>query len=223
MAYGSGDCKRLAWLASVLLPLAQLAFYPGPEANESIKMERVLMTPTNDEKLSAIIATLRAIRPTPLAETRVLCAGRVDEDAAWLREHGYVVEEIDADGVRAQLITPPGPLDQGTLVAFHGGGFIVCSAATHAKAFGLMGAASRLRVLNVDYRLAPEHRFPAAHDDCLRATRWAARALHPDGVLIGDSVGGNLSLSVGALLIGEADVALRAEINPLHKHREASS
>ena len=67
MAYGSGDCKRLAWLASVLLPLAQLAFYPGPEANESIKMERVLMTPTNDEKLSAIIDTLRAIRPTPLA------------------------------------------------------------------------------------------------------------------------------------------------------------
>ena len=186
-------------------------------------LERVLMTPTNDEGLTAIIDTLRAIQPTPLAETRVLCAGRVDEDAAWLREHGYTIQEIDADGVRAQLITPPGALDQGTLVAFHGGGFIVCSAATHAKAFGLMGAASRLRVLNVDYRLAPEHRFPAAHDDCLRATRWAARALHPDVVLIGDSVGGNLSLSVGALLIGEADVALRAEINPLHKHREASS
>ena len=187
-------------------------------------MERDLMTPTNDERLTAIIDTLRAIQPTPLAETRVLCAGRVDEDAAWLREHGYTIQEIDADGVRAQLITPPGALDQGTLVAFHGGGsFIVCSAATHAKAFGLMGAASRLRVLNVDYRLAPEHRFPAAHDDCLRATRWAARALHPDVVLIGDSVGGNLSLSVGALLIGEADVALRAEINPLHKHRETSS
>ena len=135
-------------------------------------MEGVLMTPKNDERLTAIIDTLRAIQPTPLAETRVLCAGRVDEDAAWLREHGYTIQEIDADGVRAQLITPPGALDQGTLVAFHGGGsFIVCSAATHAKAFGLMGAASRLRVLNVDYRLAPEHRFPAAHDDCLRATR----------------------------------------------------
>ena len=175
------------------------------------------MTPTNDERLTAIIDTLRAIQPTPLAETRVLCAGRVDEDAAWLREHGYLVEAIDADGVHAQLITPPGPLDQGILVAFHGGGFIVCSAATHAKAFGLMGAASRLRVLNVDYRLAPEHRFPAAHDDCLRATRWAARALHRDVVLIGDSVGGNLSLSVGAQLIGEADVTVRGivSISPL--------
>ena len=88
-------------------------------------MERDLMTPTNDERLTAIIDTLRAIQPTPLAETRVLCAGRVDEDAAWLREHGYTIQEIDADGVRAQLITPPGALDQGTLVAFHGGGFIV--------------------------------------------------------------------------------------------------
>ena len=138
-------------------------------------------------------------------------------NAAWLREHGYVVEEIDVDGVRAQLITPPGPLDQGTLVAFHGGGFIVCSAATHAKAFGLMGTASRLRVLNVDYRLAPEHRFPAAHDDCLRATRWAARTLHRDVVLLGDSVGGNLSLSVGAQLVGEADVTVRGivSISPL--------
>ena len=180
-------------------------------------MQRDLMTPTNDEGLTAIIDTLRAIQPTPLAETRVLCAGRVDEDAAWLREHGYLVEAIDADGVRAQLITPPGAaLDQGILVAFHGGGFIVCSAATHAKAFGLMGAASRLRVLNVDYRLAPEHRFPAAHDDCLRATRWAARALHRDVVLIGDSVGGNLSLSVGAQLIGEADVTVRRPRDRLH-------
>ena len=127
------------------------------------------------------------------------------------------VNTWDADGVRAQLITPPGPLDQGTLVAFHGGGFIVCSAATHAKAFGLMGAASRLRVLNVDYRLAPEHRFPAAHDDCLRATRWAARALHRDDVLIGDSVGGNLSLSIGAQLIGDAEVTVRGivSISPL--------
>ena len=119
----------------------------------------------------------------------VISDAEVLSEKPWLREHGYLVEEIDADGVRAQLITPPGPLDQGTLVAFHGGGFIVCSAATHAKAFGLMGAASRLRVLNVDYRLAPEHRFPAAHDDCLRATRWAARALHRDVVHQGPASG----------------------------------
>ena len=45
-------------------------------------LAHVLVTPTNDERLTAIIDTLRAIQPTPLAETRVLCAGRVDEDAA---------------------------------------------------------------------------------------------------------------------------------------------
>ena len=74
-----------------------------------------------------------------------------------------------------------------------------------------------IRPMNVDYRLAPEHRFPAAHDDCLRATRWAARALHRDVVLIGDSVGGNLSLSVGAQLIGDAEVTVRGivSISPL--------
>ena len=50
-------------------------------------MERDLMTPTNDERLTAIIDTLRAIQPTPLAETRVLCAGRGEVDVALCAEN----------------------------------------------------------------------------------------------------------------------------------------
>ena len=74
----------------------------------SSTLEHVLI-PTNDERLAAICETLRAIQPTPLAETRVLCAGRVDEDAAWLREHGYLVEEIEP-GHRDRRRVGPGSL-----------------------------------------------------------------------------------------------------------------
>ena len=77
-------------------------------------------------------------------DTEDVVVHRPPQRTAWLREHGYLVEEIDADGVRAQLITPPGALEQGTLVAFHGGGFIVCSAATHAKAFTERGGVDQL-------------------------------------------------------------------------------
>ncbi len=89
----------------------------------------------------------------------------------------------------------PGP----GLVFFHGGGFIVGDVASYDNACRRLAACSRLRVLSVEYRLAPEHPFPAAHDDAQSALQWVLA--HPEKVDMdparltvgGDSAGGTLS------------------------------
>jgi acetyl esterase/lipase len=88
------------------------------------------------------------------------------------------------------------------LVFFHGGGWVAGSLATHDGVCRRLCGASGANVLAVDYRLAPEHRFPAAYDDALAATRWTFRCatqlgLDPRRIAVGgDSVGAGLAAAV---------------------------
>jgi acetyl esterase len=97
--------------------------------------------------------------------------------------------------VYTPLGTGPFPL----MVFFHGSGFVVCSLDTHDGMCRNLCAGTGCVVVSVDYRLAPEAKFPAATDDCLAATRWAAAnaaalGADPNRVLVaGDSAGGNLA------------------------------
>lgn len=117
-------------------------------------------------------------------------------------------------GVPGEHGVGPFPL----LVFFHGSGFVVCSLETHDILCRNLCAGSGAVVVSVDYRLAPEHKFPAGLDDCLRATRWAAEAGHelntdPRRIAVGgDSAGGNLAAVTAIRLRDEGGLALTAQL-----------
>jgi acetyl esterase len=105
--------------------------------------------------------------------------------------------------IPARLYTPPAAVTPGPLlVYFHGGGWVIGDLETHDAHCRRIAAFSGARVLAVDYRLAPEHPFPAGHDDALAATCWAfdhASEIGVDSSRIGvggDSAGGNLAACV---------------------------
>ena len=109
----------------------------------------------------------------------------------------------------------PGNDARGALVFFHGGGWVIGDLDTHDVACRLLAIAGGFSVVAVDYRLAPEHRFPAAVDDCIAATRWVhanaqALAIDPDRIAVGgDSAGGNLAAVVAIALRDAGDPWLR--------------
>lgn len=102
-----------------------------------------------------------------------------------------------------------GPL----VVFFHGGGFVIGDLDTHASFCAEVSRSLDLPVLAIDYRLAPEHRWPAAPDDCEAAARWAAASPAALGrtvtalVVCGDSAGGNLAI-VTAMALRDAPAAV---------------
>ena len=107
------------------------------------------------------------------------------------------------------------------IVFFHGGGFTVGDLETHDVPCRTLANFARCAVLSVDYRLAPEHKFPAAFHDCVAAVRWtAANAVRlgfdPGRIVIaGDSAGGTLAAGVTLALRGdEARIARHVLIYP---------
>jgi len=105
---------------------------------------------------------------------------------------------IDAGGVRADLIVTPQALPDRHLLFLHGGAYRTGSLATYRHFTWRLGKATRARILAIEYRLAPEHPFPAALEDALTAYRWLlAKGADPRRLIVaGDSAGGGLTLSL---------------------------
>jgi epsilon-lactone hydrolase len=147
--------------------------------------------------------------PPPLAERRATFApaGRphpVPDDVA--------VTDVTAGGVPAHWLAAPGT-DAGRVLLFlHGGGFEFGSVRSDGELAARLGRAGGMRVLFPEYRLAPEHRFPAAIDDVVAAWRWLRTDQGLDAASIavaGDSAGGGLAVAL-LVAIRDAGEALPA-------------
>ena len=106
-------------------------------------------------------------------------------------------EPVNAGGVKAEWVTAPGA-DAGRAVLYlHGGGYVIGSINTHRALAARLSAAAKARVLVIDYRLAPEHPFPAAVEDSVAAYRYMlAQGLKASRIVVsGDSAGGGLTVA----------------------------
>ncbi|MEO7368680.1 MAG: alpha/beta hydrolase [Gemmatimonadaceae bacterium] len=115
-----------------------------------------------------------------------------------LRAIGLNVTAFDDGGVRGEWLEPPDALP-GAILYVHGGGYVSCSPETHRPITAALAKLSRRRVFSLDYRLAPEHPFPAAVDDTITAYRWMLATSGIDPALLavsGDSAGGGLTLAL---------------------------
>jgi len=105
------------------------------------------------------------------------------------------LESVDAGGVPAEWTTAPGADPTRAIVYLHGGGYTIGSIQSHRPLVAKLSRATGARVLNVDYRLGPEHPFPAAVEDAVAAYRFvlASGGVPARTAIAGDSAGGGLT------------------------------
>jgi acetyl esterase len=128
-----------------------------------------------------------------------------------------------AGEIAVRIYWPTEAADLPAIVFFHGGGWVICGLDSHDHTARALAVDTGAIVVSVDYRLAPEHKFPAAADDSLAATRWVhanASALGADPSRIavaGDSAGGNLAAVVAqdVAAAGAPSLAFQALIYPV--------
>ncbi|MEL6829029.1 MAG: alpha/beta hydrolase [Pseudomonadota bacterium] len=125
----------------------------------------------------------------------------VERDVPDMTEISNLVVEGAAGPIKARLYVPraAGIAPAPAIVFFHGGGFVLGNLDSHDVICRRLADSARCRVLAIDYRLAPEHKFPAAHEDAFASWQWITDhadilGFDPDRLAVaGDSAGGNLA------------------------------
>ena len=109
---------------------------------------------------------------------------------------GTHTEWVEANGVPCEWLRREGVAAQRTVLYLHGGGFVLGWYNSHRAMVAHFAGQASADILAVDYRLAPEHPFPAALEDCVAAYRWLIERVPPEQVVImGDSAGASLTLT----------------------------
>ena len=147
------------------------------------------------EQLKNVIERIKSQPQNPNAQIAARRAGmeRISEHVA----RDVSCEAVDAGGVPAEWIAAPGAIADRVILYLHGGGYVLGSIKTHRAMIARIARASNARALAIDYRLAPEHPFPAAVEDATGAYKWLlAQGIKPAKIVIaGDSAGGGLALA----------------------------
>lgn len=156
--------------------------------------------------VEAVIARVKGTygkwrRDTPVAQMRA------DWDALFSAKGDAATEDVVANGVPCRWFAAEGADPDKVVVYFHGGGFQVGSLDSHAELMACLSAEAGARVLGVGYRLAPEHRHPAALEDALAVVSWLRGQGLARIAFAGDSAGGQLAITTM--------LALRSQGQPL--------
>ena len=166
--------------------------------NSEISYQERSLTVASSPELDHVIGIMKAIRAKPPADIHEARAILNQAFGEFTLPSDVTVFDIDAGGVPCQWITAPDVSQDRLIIYYHGGAYSTCSSATHQDLISRLSRASGAAALGVDYRLAPEHPFPAAVDDSIAAYNWALGHGFEESniVLAGDSAGGGLVLSV---------------------------
>ncbi len=151
-------------------------------------------------------------QPTPADAVAKL----MKEEGVAAPKDGVTARQLSIDGPQGKIplfvYTPPGKGPFPVVVYFHGGGFVIADTKTYESSVKAIAAGSRAVVVSVEYRQAPEHRFPAAPNDAFAAYQWVlanAKEIGGDAARVavaGESAGGNLA-TVVALMARDRQVA----------------
>jgi len=182
-----------------------------------------------DPQAAALIASLAGGTPVEqmsLAESRAALEERCHLTAGMPREVARVMDGTlpgPSGAMRTRTYVPDGAPPMPGVVYFHGGGWVRGSIETHDVLCRALANDAGCVVISIDYRMAPEHTFPAAIDDCFAATRWVVEHAAELGIdarhlaVAGDSAGGNLAAAVTHLAraAGGPSLAFQALLYPV--------
>jgi acetyl esterase len=165
-----------------------------------------------DPQVAGLLAEMEAMGAPPIHTLSVADARAVGEGLTVLAGEPIAVGSVaditipvDGADIGARVYTPEGAGPHPVVMFFHGGGWVICSLDTHDNVARAICRDAAAVVVSVDYRMAPEFRYPTAVHDCFAATKWVAdnaSSLGGDAsrlALCGDSAGGNLSAVVSQM------------------------
>ena len=155
-----------------------------------------------DASLSEIRNVLRQVRDTPFDSMDGARSRYEGLTTSLGPGDGVAVERVRDGAVSGEWITARSTRPENVIFHLHGGGFMVGSPTSHRVLAGDLSRRTQARVFVLDYRLSPEHPFPAAHRDAIAAYKWLLEAQISPGNLsvVGDSAGGGLAVSTLAQL-----------------------
>ena len=154
------------------------------------------------EKVLGLLRKGAAAGPMPLEERRAFM-----DEKAFPRQEDVAYDSVDVNGVPSLWVTAPGVAQDRVVLYLHGGGYVLGSLISHQDLVARISKAADARVLYIDYRLAPEHPFPAAVDEATTAYRWLlSEGVEPSRIAIsGDSAGGGLAIALMVTLRDQGD------------------
>lgn len=156
--------------------------------------------------------------PVPLAREGMIALAGMQPPAVEVATIENRTIPGPAGDIPVRIYTPAGTAPFPVLVYFHGGGWVIGNLDTHEGTCRELANGAGCMVVSVDYRLAPENKFPAAAEDCYAATLWVARngaSIGADATRIaigGDSAGGNLTAVVALMARDRKEPPLRFQL-----------